>query len=192
LPLAALAGALVLGCGDPPRLTAPADPLAPAPRAARGTEVVSLTFFDSRYTVAVGNSFEALVAASCGGPGDAITDQFDYLTVPRHDGSLKTWDRGKDVNVIVWSASAGDVCGLLGLPHLTGTGRIILHHFFDVDVSGHGADAIGFTLTGMLTDESGQKWHLVVATHGTVAPGSTDIFELNNHVEKIQLTPIGG
>ena len=58
-------------------------------------------------------------------------------------------------------------------------------------VSGHGADATGFRLVGTVTDEGGQRYHLVVVFLGTLAPGSTlEDFISENRVAKIQLTPI--
>ncbi len=62
----------------------------------------------------------------------------------------------------------------------------------DFVVSGHGADATGFRLIGTVTDEDGQRYHLVVVFLGTVANGNTlENFILENRAAEIQLTPIG-
>jgi len=61
-----------------------------------------------------------------------------------------------------------------------------------VSDSGQGPDATGFRLIGTVTDENGQRYHLVAVFLGTVASGSTlKDFIVENRAAKIQLTPIG-
>jgi hypothetical protein len=61
-----------------------------------------------------------------------------------------------------------------------------------VSDSGQGPDATGFRLIGTVTDENGQRYHLVAVLLGTVASGSTlKDFIVENRAAKIQLTPIG-
>jgi len=61
-----------------------------------------------------------------------------------------------------------------------------------VSDSGQGPDATGFRLIGTVTDENGQRYHLVAVLPGTVASGSTlKDFIVENRAAKIQLTPIG-
>jgi hypothetical protein len=95
---------------------------------------------------------------------------------------------GKEVNVIVFDeAGASDCAELLDAPHLTGTARVL---FTDNDlfVSGNRAESTLLQVTGTLTNESGQKFHLVSMSHSVFAPDGT---VLNSKVT-IQLTPIGG
>jgi hypothetical protein len=95
---------------------------------------------------------------------------------------------GEGLHALVWNLPA-DVCA--ESPDYTGTVRLI-NADNDLELSGHGANGSGVTSTGTVTDGSGQVYRLLATVHGTVAPGSTlDDFVFVNHVQKVQLTPIG-
>ena len=87
-----------------------------------------------------------------------------------------------------------DICTeeFLALPHLEGTGRFI-NTDTDVELTGHGADASCFNISGTVADESGNRFHVTVVLRGLVALGS-DLpdFDFIVHQFKFQLKPIGG
>ena len=188
----ALASALALGCGEQQPPTAPADEPAPSISASvqRITDVFPFGVFgfsDGSRTLIFGAPFEDLVTFC---PAAVpTTDLFEILVATRPDGSIKFSARGEEVNVVVFDAfvpNAGcDV--LLGAPHYTGTVRV---HYEDNDlfVSGNGANASQITVTGTVTDESGQEYHLTSSSHQVLAPGTA---VLRQSKVKIQLTPIG-
>ena len=190
LAIVTVSGCLLLGCSDLRTATDPDPGYSPALSVERTTVGFAFVFvhFPSNQTVQVGTTLENMVAF-CPGLIPA-TDSYEMLTVTRPDGSMKATFKGRDVHVIVWRV-ADNPCNLLQTPHLTGTARFIAPDS-DVDLTGHGADATNSLLIGTVTDETGQEWHLVLSFHGTVEPGMTlDDYVLVNHVEKIQLTPVG-
>jgi hypothetical protein len=193
---AAVTGAFALGCADQEPTTAPAaDQATPSLSVERGTGVFPFGVFgfsDGRRTLIFGAPFEDLVSF-CPAPVPPV-DLFDLLTVTRPDGSTKLLFKGEDVHVVVFDA-VSSTCDntLLDAPRFTGTVRVALTDS-DADLSGHGADASQITVTGTVTDESGQQYHLVVSSHQVLSPASTldpfNLVVLNSKV-KIQLTPIG-
>lgn len=190
LPTAALAGAL--GCGDQRPPTAPtADLPGPSLSVARVTGPFPFGVFgfsDGNRTLIFGAPFEDLVAF-CPAPVPT-NDPFQQTIVTRPDGSFHITARGEAVHVVVFEASIpGANCdALLGAPHYAGTVRV---HYTDNDVfvSGNRANASQITVTGTVTDESGQEYHLTAFSHQVLAPVSGSV--LNAKV-KIQLKPIGG
>ena len=196
LLLPTLASAFVLGCDDSESTTAVADdPTAPSQSVERGTGPFPFGVFgfsDGRRTLIFGAPFEDLVSF-CPAPVPPV-DLFDQLTVTRPDGSTKLVLTGEDVHVSIFEA-VSSTCDntLLDAPRFTGTVRVILTDS-DADLSGHGADASQIIVTGIVTDESGQQYHLVALSHQVLSPASTldpfNLVVLNSKV-KIQLTPIG-
>ena len=189
LPTAVLAGALALGCGDQQAPTAPAaDPPAPSLSVDRSTgPFFSLGFGNEQFSVIIGSTFENWIAFCT--TGEQTWDEWTILTVTRPDGSQKNVFKGEDQHLLVW-ANPADIC--TESPDYTGTARMVAEDS-DVDLRGHGADASGFTVTGTVTDASGQRYHFVAAFRLTVAPEftSTDNFVIDWRAQKIQLTPIG-
>ena len=184
--------ALALGCGEQQSPTAPADQPAPSVRASveRLTDVFPFGVFgfsDGSRTLIFGAPFEDLVTFC---PAAVPTnDLFEILVVTRPDGSIKFNARGEEVNVVVFDAFVPDAgCDvLLGAPHYTGTVRV---HAEDNDlfVSGNRANASQITVTGTVTDESGQEYHLTSFSHQVLAPGTAVVLQSK---VKIHLTPIG-
>lgn len=189
---AALAGALALACDEPQSLTAPAaDPTAPSLSVERVTGPFPFGVFgfsDGSRTLIFGAPLEDLVRF-CPAPVPA-TDPFEQLIVTRPDGSVHITARGEEVHVFVFEATSptGNCAELLEAPRFTGTVRV---HDTDNDgfVSGNRANASQIQVTGTVTDESGQLYHLVAFSHQVLARESGVV--LNSKV-KIQLTPIGG
>jgi hypothetical protein len=190
LSTAALAGALALGCADQQHPMASAD-VAPTPSLVeRTTEHFGLGFDTEQYTVVTGataENWEAFCAT-----GAENWDAFNILTVTRPDGSQKQTWQANDVHVLIWNLPA-DVCA--ESPDYTGTARLV-NTDSDVDLSGHGADATGFTTRGTVTDGSGQQYHFLLVARFTVAPDITldnFVFEEDfiQRVVKVQLTPFG-
>jgi hypothetical protein len=184
LSTAALASALALGCGDQQSPVAPAD----QPLSASVDHVTDVFpfgvfgFSDGSRTLIFGAPFEDLVTF-CPDPVPT-TDLFELVIVTRPDGSLKINARGEQVNVVVFDASIPGGCDLLlGAPHYTGTVRV---HYTDNDVfvSGNRANASQIKVTGTVTDESGQAFHLNAHSHQVLAPSTGTV--LNSKV-KIQL-----
>jgi hypothetical protein len=115
------------------------------------------------------------------------------LTVTRPDGSQKGTLKGQNLDIVVWDIPGsapfgGDICS--EDPVYTGTGHLILTDS-DVDLSHPGTDASGGTLTGTVTDASGQHYHLVAALRFTVKQNTPDNFVIDVHTSNIQLTSIG-
>ena len=181
---AVLASALALGCADQQSPTAPADPVAPSLSVERGTDEFGFGFSDGRLTVFLGATIEDLIGICA--ETEFTIDQIHRLTVTRPDGSSKLLLRGKE-DVVVLEA-VGLPCGnLLDVPRLTGTARVVVTDS-DVDLTGHGADGSMVQVTGTVTDESGQQYHLVALTHQVVDPSNTSF----DFFAKIRLAPIGG
>ena len=185
-----LAGALSLGCDASTSSTAPADPSAPSLAVERFVVDGPFIFANDVRQVAVGVSFENVVAFCTTGARNF--EQFEVLQVTRPDGSVKLEGKGRDMHVVVWDVVA-DPCTMLEAPHYSGTA-----HFNskdnDVDLTGHGADASGFEVNGTVTDASGQAYHLLANFHGTISPkfnNPEEPFDFIGHAATIELTPIG-
>jgi hypothetical protein len=185
IPMGMLATALALGCGDQQPSTAPAADLpAPSLGVERGTAEFGFGFSDGRRTVFVGLTIEDMINICAG--TEHTNDQLNQLTVTRPDGSFKLLLRGEE-NVVVLEAVGLPCDNLLDVPRLTGTARVVVTDS-DVDLTGHGADASMLHVTGTVTDESGQLYHLVALNHQVVDPSNTSF----DNFQKIRLTPIGG
>jgi hypothetical protein len=149
---------------------------------------------DERYTVAVGLTFEDVVAICEGTPFDVPTA--DQLTVTRPEGqddfeeSFKQLTRAKDLPLTVFE-STGPACDLLAVPHYEGTGQAFIEDN-DVLLTHNGANSFNIRVRGTVSDEDGQKYHVVGRFHYVVSSASTSanpVF-LNSFVD-IKLTPIG-
>jgi hypothetical protein len=188
-----LASALALACGDQQSPTAPASLSTPSfsATAERSTANFAFGFGNDRRSVLVGATAEQW-AAFCA-TGEQSFDSWNVLTLTRPDGSQKVTQQGKNLHLLVWDIPGsppfpGDLCS--ESPAYTGIGRIVITDS-DVDLSHQGTDAAGHTLTGTVTDASGQRYRLVAVIRLTVAEDTLDNFVIDIHVAKIQLTPIG-
>ena len=191
LPAAVITVPLVLGCADQqPSPMAPAADL-PAPAFVERTiEHFGLGFDTEQYTVVTGASLENWEAFCATGAEN--WDAFSVLTITRPDGSQKVTWQANDVHVLIWNLPA-DVCA--ESPDYTGTARLV-NTDSDVDLSGPGADATGFTTRGTVTDANGQQYHFLLVARATVAPDITldnFVFEedFKLHAVQLKLTPYG-
>ena len=185
----AIAGPLVFGCADQQSPTAPVDPPTPSLSVERSTQHFGYGGGDDQHVVIFGATAENW-AAFCA-TGAESWDAWTVLTVTRPDGSQKVGWQGSGLHVLVWNLPA-DICA--ESPDYTGTARLVLADS-DLDLSGHGADGTGQTGTGTVTDASGQRYHLLWVNRNTVAVEFTsdqEDFVFDQHMFKIQLTPIGG
>jgi hypothetical protein len=194
IPTAVFAGALALGCGEPQAPTSPAaDQPAPSLSVERSTVGLGFAFDDGRRIFFLGLTFEDLVGIFCnGGPVDA--DEVNQLLVTRPDGSTKLQLKG-NVNVVVVDlvAFSESFCqDPSAVPTYTGTARLVLNDS-DFDLSGPGADAAQMHLVGTVTDQHGQRYHLVGINQSIVAPEFTspEDFVFRHQNVKIKLTRIG-
>jgi hypothetical protein len=191
---AALAGAFVLGCADQPSPTAIADPPTPSFRATviRGTEPFGFAFDDGRQILFIGLSVEDLTSIFCTGT-DFDVDEISGFHLLRPDGSLKEHFKG-DETVVVVDGAAFDQSFCQepsAVPTFTGTARVVLNDN-DFFVTGNRANASMLHVTGTVTDESGQLYHLVASSQQVLAPGhpAPDVVVQHSGI-KIRLTPIG-
>jgi hypothetical protein len=194
LPAAVLAGALALGCDDQPLPTASAEPAAPSFHAAitRDREQLLFRISDGRRIVFVSAGVEDLAGLFCTG-ADFDLDEIDASHLLRPDGSFKEQFKG-NVRVVVVAEAAFDrsFCRApSAVPTFTGTARFTLNDN-DLFVTGHRADASMLHVTGTVSDERGQRYHLVASSQQVLAPHHPppDVVVRHSKV-KIQLTPIG-
>lgn len=196
LSTASFAGALTLalGCADQQSPTAPSALTAPSVSAVvdRGTEPFGFGFDDGTHAMFIGLTVEDLTSIFCTGTEFEV-DGVDALTVTRPDGSIKTRLKG-DVNVVVveLAAFSESFCqDPLAVPTYTGTARVSANDN-DVFVTGNRANASMVHVTGRVTDQSGQLYHLVAFSQQVLAPGHPAPDVVVQHAEiKIHLTPIG-
>jgi hypothetical protein len=193
-PMCSLAAALLFGCGEPQSLTSNSDPSTPSFRATinRAAEPFGFAFDDGRQILFIGLSVEALTSIFCTGT-DFDVDEISMSHLLRPDGSLKEHYKG-DETVVVVDGPAFDqsFCGEpSAVPTFTGTARVVVNDN-DFFVTGNRADASMVHVTGTVTDESGQRYHLVALSQQVLAPGhpAPDVVVQHSGI-KIRLTPVG-
>jgi hypothetical protein len=188
LSVAALAGALALGCGEQQSPTAPADPPAPTFRAERFIHLDAFVLGgDPSNPLALQAGFDAGAT-----PDDICADPFNQglngegqivITPP---GGALLHTLGRDVNLVVYEFGAGpvtDACQLVGAPVVgTGTGKFI-ETILD---TGPGALAIHVTAQGIVDLVSGGQARLLATARVTVLPNGTLLFD----EEGVSLTPL--
>jgi hypothetical protein len=194
----AITVALTLGCADSQSPTTPTTvPSVAAENSARidrGTVGFGFGMDDGSLIVFAGLTVEDLISIFCTDTPFEV-DQVNEFVVTRPDGSLKLQLKG-DVNVVVldFAAFEQSFCqDPSAVPTYTGIAQLILNDS-DVDITGPGADASMLHLVGTVTDQNGQRYHLVVINQSIVAPEFTspDDFEFTHTNQKIKLTPFGG
>ena len=189
----ALASALVLGCDDQSSPTATADTPSPSLGATvtRDPEPFGFGFGNEQWSVYIGVTVEDLTSIYCTG-SDFDVDVVNGFHVFRPDGSRKDQLKG-DVNVVVVRAPAlfESFCDDPLPPTFTGTARLSLNDN-DFFVTGNRANASMLHLTGRVTDESGQLYHLTVAGQQVLAPGHPAPDVVIQHLDfHLHLAPIG-
>ena len=195
-PTAVLASAVALGCAEDQQSPMAPTNLPTASVAEHGTAEFGFGIGNERYTVLVGHTFAEVVAICEGTDFDVPT--WDQLTVIRPTGrgdfeeSFKQLTRVKDVDITVFEAEfVGSECDLLTAPHYEGTGRAMFNDN-DLLLTHNGANASSIKVEGKLTDDSGQRYHLMVHVHQVLSQESTlDNFIPLNFFITIKLTPVG-
>ena len=190
LPTAALAAAVVLGCGDSPSPTAPtAKPVTPSLSVERTSPFFAFGFGNEQYTVLVASTLEnwQIFCATGEENWDIVWEE---LIVTRPDGSEKHTLTGEDLHILVWPAGV-DICA--ESPDFSGTGDFRATDN-DFNLDGPGGEASGHRLVGTVTDEDGQLYHLTAAFLFTVPREFDSVeepFDMIWRAQKIILRPIG-
>jgi hypothetical protein len=189
-----LAVALLLGCGEPQSPLGSSDPSTPSFRAThnRATEPFGFAFDDGRQILFIGLSVEDLTSIFCTGT-DFDVDEIGGFHLLRPDGSLKEHFKGDETVVVVEGAAFDQFfCeDPSAVPTFTGTARVVLNDN-DFFVTGNRANASMLHVTGTVTDESGQRYHLVASSQQVLAPGhpAPDVVVQHSGI-KIRLTRVG-
>lgn len=183
----------------PQSATAPNNPPAPSFRAEHGTAEFGIPFGNDRYTVIVGHTFEDMVAIC--ERREPSFHAWSVLRVTRPEGrgdfeeSVKELTRSKNIPITVFEFSPfefGNECPLLEAPHFEGTGQAFFNDN-DLELTHRGANSFNFRATGILTGESGQRYHFMMRIHHVLSKESTleDFVYLHPADFVIKLTPIG-
>ena len=196
---AALAAApLELACDDRPGVTDSALGTAPAFAASvdRFEAPWPEVFVDeaSGITMVAGATPEELPDL-CAAQGFTEVADFLLVTHPTRDGGTVIHARIKDQDqgVIVWQATASDICEELvfaGVEPLAGTAQMT---FTDNDFAGTSShtDSFGERIEGTVTNPTtGQRYHLASAIRVVVLPDGT--VKVPRSIISVRLKPIGG
>ena len=188
IPTAMLASALVLGCDDPSRMTAPAESPAPSLRAERFPFIVGFQLGgDPSNPLALQAGFDAGTTAEdiCADPeGQGVTGEGYILFTPRGGVIINASDR--DADLVVYEFSGGPVtgpCQLVGAPVVgTGTGKFTYH----VSDTGPGAVTIHVTVQGTIDLVGGGQARLWATARVVILPDDSLLFD----EERVRLTPL--
>lgn len=198
LPLTVLAGALVLGCDDPPSVTDPVRDATPSFKAEvsrfEAPQIISIASANPDIAAVIGVGLEEFPAVCAGAQPQELADWM-VVTHPSKQGgtSAHYLIKDKEFSALVWPVDigeGGDVCDLdvqpfVGTVHLTYNDNE--GEFFQ---TAPGANAFVIRFVGTVTDsESGQRYHLQGAIQIVVLPDGEFKFL---PVPPIRLTPIGG
>jgi hypothetical protein len=187
VPMAALAGALVLGCADQQSPTD--DSPAPSLRAER-VEVVNAFQMggDPSNPLALQVAFDADVTAEdiCAGNFTGDQNQGFGHAIFTPSGGLLQHTSGRDVDLVLYQFGGGPVtdgCQLVGAPVLgTGTGKFT----FPFEVTPGGAVVAHVTVQGIVDLVSGGQARVLGTARVTILPDGTLLFD----EERVRLTPL--
>jgi hypothetical protein len=118
--------------------------------------------------------------------GDITIGSLRELSVFRPDGSLKYGLHGTQIPLLVWQTNDTDLCGLLNVPHLTGTGQMFASDN-DFNVSGNRTESTVGKVHGKVTSEEGDRFRFTNTFHAVILRTG----ELQKFVLHLELTPIG-
>jgi hypothetical protein len=118
--------------------------------------------------------------------GDITIGSLRELFVFRPDGSLKYGLRGARIPLLVWQTDNFDICVLVDVPHLTGTGNFFASDN-DFNVSGNRTESTVGAVHGQVTSEDGQRFRFTQKFHAVILRTG----ELHKFVFTNVLTPIG-
>jgi len=158
----------------------------------RATEPFGFAFDDGRQILFIGLTVQALTSIFCTGT-DFDIDEISGFHLLRPDGSLKEHFTG-DETVVVVDGPAFDqffCADPSAVPTFTGTARVVLNDN-DFFVTGNRANASMLHVTGTVTNQSGQPFHLVALSQQVLAPGhpAPDVVVQHSGI-KIRLAPLG-
>jgi len=186
---AVLACALVLGCGDPPRSTAPSDSYEPSLGAQKFVNISNLVIGgDPSNPLALMIGFDAGTTPeqACddpGGHGLNLIGQVIFLP----EGGVQLRVSGKSIYLVVLEFGGGpvtDVCQLNDAPIIaTGTGKAT---FEALAPKPGAAFAAHVTVQGIVDLVSGGQARVLGTARVTVLPDGTLLFD----EERVTLTPI--
>ena len=118
--------------------------------------------------------------------GEITIGSLKELFVFRPDGSLKYGLRGARIPLLVWQTDNFDICELVDLPHLTGTGNFFASDN-DFNVSLNRTESTVGAVHGQVTSGDGQRFRFTQQFHAVILrTGEVHKFVLTN-----RLTPIG-
>ena len=184
----ALAGALLLGCHDQPRLTAPDESPGPSLRA---EHFVHLNNFlmggDPSNPLALQAGFDPGMTAEqvCEDPfGHGVTGEGPIVFTP--PGGIHTHTSDRDASLVVYQFGGGpvsDPCQLVGAPVVaTGTGKFT----YKESISGRGAHVVHITVQGTVDLVAGGQARLWAGARVTILPDGS----LRRDDERVRLTPL--
>jgi hypothetical protein len=118
--------------------------------------------------------------------GEITIGSLKELFVFRPDGSLKYGLRGARIPLLVWQTDNFDICELVNLPHLTGTGNFFASDN-DFNVSLNRTESTVGAVHGQVTSEDGQRFRFTQRFHAVILRTG----EVHKFVFTNVLTPIG-
>ena len=194
----------VIGCGEQPATSEPANSSPPAFRTEQNPDgpgafaihILEASFVDGEsdpapgLTVHVGATYaEHLHFCETGEPPFPM----DRLLVFRPDGSIKTRVQGAQVPLLVWQTAIpfidfiAEICdpAFLALPHLEGTAQF-MDRDNDLTGSGNRGNPFGFRIVGQVTSEAGDRFRFLDKFHSVIPQGGEQ-----RTTHDLQLEPIG-
>lgn len=189
--------AFALGCGEPAGLAS--DPLGgssskPSLRTEQNPEGSGAfvihgeqgAFFSAEGGLAmiIGWTFDELDLFCT--TGEITIGSLRELLVTRPDGSVKASLHGTQIPLLVWQTENTDLCQVLDVPHLTGTGQFFAsdNDFF---VSGNRTESTVGGVHGQVVSEDGQRFRFTQEFHAVILRSG----EVHKFVLDLELTPIG-
>jgi hypothetical protein len=118
--------------------------------------------------------------------GDITIGSLRELSVFRPDGSLKYGLHGTQIPLLVWQTNSSDLCSLLDVPHLTGTGQMFASDN-DFNVSGNRTESTVGRVQGNVVSEQGDRFRFTNVFHAVILRNG----EVHKFVADLKLTPIG-
>jgi len=198
LPVAALGAALVLSCNDQPAPSEPRTIDSPSFRTEQnptgpGAFVIhfeegAVLFVDDDpapgLTILLGWTLEELDLFCT--TGDITIGAIKEVLVFRPDDSIVRQFHTKQVPLLIWESSSGDICALRQESHFTGTGHVNATDN-DLETSGNRTNAAHNGFEGQVTSETGERFRLVGQWHAKIQKGSTEQVDRS----EFRLIPVG-
>jgi hypothetical protein len=118
--------------------------------------------------------------------GEITIGSLRELAVVRPDSSLKYGLHGAHIPLLVWQTTNNNLCELLDVPHLTGTGQFFAsdNDFF---VSGNRTESTVGAVHGQVVSEDGERFRFTQEFHAVILRTG----EVHKFIFDLELTPIG-